>query len=114
MIEWLLSLLLSLVNLAVPHAEPPKQDFVGMVAAEAAYSALLPDAAPVKPKVPTKDCTTCKGTGKVRTGDNQGWTKCPDCDPDLGDVKTPKSEPNRYKTSSCPNGRCELYQSYSV
>lgn len=97
------------------HVEPPKQDLVGVVAAEAAYSALLPDAAPVKPKVPTKDCTTCKGSGRVPTGDsNNPWTKCPDCDPDLGAVKQPKSEPNRYKTSSCPNGRCELYQSYSV
>lgn len=82
------------------HVEPPKQDLVGVVAAEAAYSALKADVV-VKKKVPTKDCTTCKGTGRVRTGDDHEWTKCPDCDPELGlkpeDVKTPKSEPNRYK-----------------
>jgi hypothetical protein len=111
MFDWLF-LLLSPV---MPHAEPPKQDLVGVVAAEAAYTSLRRDDTPAKPKVPTKDCTTCNGTGKVRTGDNQGWTKCPDCEPELGsklpEVKIPKSEPNRYKTSGCPNGQCPLYQS---
>lgn len=77
MFDWLFVLLAPLV----PYAEPaPRPDYVGVVAAEAAYSALLPDAAPVKPKVPTKDCTTCNGTGRVRSGDGQGWTKCPDCE----------------------------------
>jgi hypothetical protein len=108
MMNWLVVLL----NLVSPHAaEPPKEDCVGMVAAEAAYSALLPNQAPVKPKVPTKDCTTCKGTGKVQSGDGLNWSKCPDCDPALGNVKTPKSEPGRYKTSDCPNGKCPLYRS---
>lgn len=61
----------------------PKKDYIGVVAAEAAYASLLPDAAPVKPKVPTKDCKTCKGLGKVPSGDGHEWTKCPDCDPTL-------------------------------
>ena len=93
MFEWLFVFLSPVLT----HAEPPQKDLVGVVAAEAAYSALRTDSAPVKPKVPTKDCTTCNGTGRVRTGDGQDWTKCPDCDPTLGAVKTPKSEPNRYK-----------------
>lgn len=81
MFERIVALFLALFSWVLPHADTtPKKDCVGLVAAEAAYSALLPDAAPVKPKVPTKDCTTCNGTGRVRTGDDQGWTKCPDCE----------------------------------
>lgn len=81
MFEWLVALFTALFSWATPYADtPPQKDYVGLVAAEAAYSALLPDTAPVKPKVPTKDCTTCNGTGRVRTGDDQGWTKCPDCE----------------------------------
>lgn len=74
MFDWLFLLF---APAAVP---PPQQDYIGPVAAEAAYAALIPAAEPTKPKVPTKDCTTCKGTGRVRTGDDQGWTKCPDCE----------------------------------
>ena len=108
MFEWLFVLL----SPVYANAEPPKEDLVGVVAAEAAYSALRNDPAPLKPKVPTKDCTTCKGTGRVPTGDsNNPWTKCPDCDPELGQIKVPKSEPNRYKTSDCPNGKCPVYRS---
>lgn len=81
MLNWLLALLASLFSWATPaQSLPPQKDYVGFVAAEAAYSALLPESAPTKPKVPTKDCTTCKGSGRVRTGDDQGWTKCPDCE----------------------------------
>lgn len=81
MFEWIVALLTALFSLVTPHADTtPKKDYVGLVAAEAAYSALLPDTAPVKPKVPTKDCKTCNGTGRVRTGDDLNWTKCPDCE----------------------------------
>lgn len=76
MFEWLLLLLAPLV----PHATPPQTDYIGVVAAEAAYASLLPRSAPTKPKVDRKDCTTCNGTGKVRTGDGLGWTECPDCE----------------------------------
>lgn len=109
MFDWLL-LLVSPVN---THAEPPKKDLVGVVAAEAAYSALLVNAAPVKPLVDTKDCKRCNGAGRIRSGDGLEWTDCPDCEPKgapLPDVKIPKSEPNRYKTSDCPNGQCPLYK----
>lgn len=75
MFDWLLFL--------VPPAAPPQRDYVGLVAAEVAYASLdAPDIE--KPKVPTKDCKTCNGTGRVRTGDDQGWTKCPDCEPTPG------------------------------
>lgn len=89
MFEWLVALFTALFSWTLPHADTtPKKDYVGLVASEAAYSALLPDTAPVKPKVPTKDCTTCKGTGRVPTGDsNNPWTKCPDCEgKPLGDT----------------------------
>jgi hypothetical protein len=118
MFEWLFLLFTPVL----PDAQP-KPDYVGPIAAEAAYTSMAPEKEVVKPKVPTKDCKTCNGTGKVKTGDGQGWTKCPDCDPDLGqpaapkapapptDVKIPKSDPARYKTSDCPNGQCPLYRS---
>lgn len=84
MFKWLITLLVFLF----PVNQGANQDYVGRIAAEAAYSALLPDApTPAKPKVPTKDCKTCNGTGRVRSGDDQGWTKCPDCEgKPLGDA----------------------------
>jgi hypothetical protein len=85
MFEWFLAL----APATVMYAEPPKKDYIGVVAAEVAYAALLPDAAPVKPLVDTKDCTRCKGVGKVPTGDDQGWTDCPDCEPKGGGMKEP-------------------------
>jgi hypothetical protein len=104
MFKWLLSLL----ALLFPFTFSGDTDYTGDVAAEAAYASMLPTGPAVKPKVPTKDCTTCNGTGRVRTGDDQGWTKCPDCEgvpasepaadePEPAPtVKTPKSEPERY------------------
>jgi hypothetical protein len=102
--KWLLTVLAFLFP--VNHAD--NTDYVGEIAAHVAYAATLPSAAPTKPKVPTKDCTNCNGTGRVRTGDsNNPWTKCPDCEGPTGDtldiypaapgVKTPKSDPDRYK-----------------
>jgi hypothetical protein len=74
MFDWLFVLL-------TPMAAPPQADYVGALAAEAAYVSLQP-AKPVKPTpINPADCKTCKGTGRVRTGDDQGWTKCPDCQP---------------------------------
>lgn len=87
----LTSILFYLLSPVMPHA--PQKDTVGLVAAEAAYSALLADQTPVKPKVPTKDCSTCKGSGKVRTGDGLAWMPCPDCDPTLGSDRVIKLEP---------------------
>jgi len=111
MLEWLFVFLFP----GAADVTHPKQDLVGVVAAEAAYTALQPTAAPVKPKVPTKDCKTCNGSGRVKTGDGHDWTKCPDCDPNLGaQIKTPKSEPDRYKIGDCPDGRCRVYQAYRV
>lgn len=81
---WLLALIMS-----ATHGTTTQEDYVGVVAAEVAYASLLPDAAPVKPKVPQSECKTCNGTGRVRTGDDQSWTKCPDCEPDKGAVEQP-------------------------
>jgi hypothetical protein len=103
MLKWLLALIAFLF----PASPVSETDYVGRIAAEAAYANLLPSATPAKPKVPTKDCTTCNGTGRIRTGDDQNWTKCPDCEgTPTGDiplppgVKTPKSEPDRYRGTS--------------
>lgn len=82
MFEWLLYIPLWFSNVQVPQ-----QDYVGMVAAEAAYAALLPNKAAVKPKVARKDCTTCKGTGRITQGDGHE-TECSDCDPELGAINT--------------------------
>lgn len=117
MFKWLAALLV----LLLPFGRVNTSDYVGQVAAEAAYSAMLPTSGPAKPKVPTKDCTTCNGTGRVRTGDdNHPWTKCPDCDGSLvapdteekpgtdtppphdPDVKIPKSDPSRYSPTPPP------------
>jgi hypothetical protein len=118
MFDWLFYLLAPVM----PDAAPQK-DYIGVVAAEAAYAALLPDkeVAP-KPLVDPKDCNRCNGTGRVRTGDGQGWMKCPDCQPmaaafslsplpevpelpatesvKTSEVKVPKSDPARYIPSS--------------
>lgn len=77
------------------YAAPPKKDYIGMVAAEAAYSALLPRTAPVKPVKPVdpKNCPTCGGTGRVRTGDDQHWTKCPTCQPVSDAAPVPAAVP---------------------
>lgn len=85
MFEWLFLLFAP----TVPYADAPPTataDYVGLVAAEAAYAALLPSAPnPDKPKPPPVDpanCPTCKGTKRVPTGDsNNPWTKCPTCQP---------------------------------
>jgi hypothetical protein len=76
MFDWLFVLL-------TPSEVQPPRDYVGHVAAEVAYLSLTQTDVE-KPKVPTKDCKTCNGTGRVRTGDDQGWTKCPDCEPAPG------------------------------
>ena len=96
---WLLSLLGLLTN-----APTTQKDYVGVVAAEAAYASLLdsgttPEAVtPEKKKGPQKDCKTCNGTGRVRSGDKQGWTKCPDCEPDTGNVHA-KDAPQLHSTA---------------
>lgn len=62
------------------YADAPQTDYIGVVAAEAAYSAALPGSAPVAPKKPVDpNCKTCDGTGKVRSGDGLGWSPCPTC-----------------------------------
>jgi hypothetical protein len=84
--EWLLALLFG-TGAAVADATP---DYVGQVAAEVAYASVQVDTNPaVKPKVPRNECKTCNATGRVRSGDGQGWTKCPDCEPPPGEVPQP-------------------------
>jgi hypothetical protein len=65
-------------------------DYVALVAVQAAVVAQMEEAKPA-PKPPLKNCSLCKGTGKVRTGDNQNWTNCP-CTERVSD--------------DCPDGKC--------
>ena len=108
MFEWLFVLLAPVFS----DAAPPQKDYVGVVAAEAAYSALLSGSTPVNPApVDPKNCPTCRGTGRVRTGDDQNWTKCPTCQPmtspgQLPSMKLQVRPLTPPKTSNCPNGMC--------
>lgn len=64
-----------------PEVKVDKTDYIGTIASYAAYAGMKATGNSPKPKVPTKDCTTCNGTGKVPTGDsNHPWTDCPDCE----------------------------------
>lgn len=98
MFEWLLALL------PVTHAEPPKKDFVGVVAAEVAYASLLPDTPVDKPLVDTKDCKRCNGKGQIPTGDsNHPWTDCPDCESKPGEMQNTGPKPSmRLQASPLP------------
>jgi len=93
MIEWLYIMLFAPV---VSYADPaPTPDYIGMVAAEAAYAALLPAAPqPDKPEPQPIDpnCPTCKGTGRVRSGDGHEWTKCPTCQPLAAPAALPRAK----------------------
>lgn len=86
MYDFLYAILLWLSGFGLPtqdvvtYGAATQADYVGMVAAEAAYSAALPGSAPVKPKKPVDpNCNTCQGTGKVKSGDGLGWSPCPTC-----------------------------------
>jgi len=128
MLAWLASLLTFFAGLfATPEPVP---DYVPDVAAAAAYASLIPEATVLKPKVPQKDCKTCNGTGRVRSGDDISWTKCPDCEPDPG-IKVPAETPKEKSTTppgqgwparntpsvgGCPGGKCPVsaYQFHRV
>jgi hypothetical protein len=130
MFEWLFLLFTP----AVPYATiAPAPDYIGMVAAEAAYAALLPnnvqpDKRPVRPIDP--NCATCKGTGKVRSGDGQGWSNCPTCQPITDELEKPElprakvtlppgpfAKPQHSSAVSpapCANGGCPLEKAAPV
>jgi hypothetical protein len=106
MFNWLFALLSGLFGWGLGHATPTEKDYVGMVAAEAAYAALLPSKPTVNVRPIDPNCGTCKGTGKVPSGDGQGWSKCPTCQATAmleTESKIPKSDPGRYKSTS-PSG----------
>lgn len=84
MFEWLLWLFFVPASMGAADVQTPPEHYVGLVAAEAAYTTLLPrapepDKPPVRPIDP--NCPTCKGKGKVPSGDGQGWSNCPTCQP---------------------------------
>ena len=86
MVDFLRALLLWLLALLTPdqvgqvqYGATPTQDFVGVVAAEAAYTTFAPEKPKPAPNIDPKNCPTCKGAGRIPTGDDQGWMKCPTC-----------------------------------
>lgn len=114
MFEWLFLLFAPLPVTA--DAPTSAEYYVGLVAAEAAYATLQPsgpvDPAPPTPPAPVdpKNCPTCKNSGRpgwVRTGDGQGWTKCPTCQPVEATVPTSASVgwPPKPR-NDCPAGVC--------
>ena len=108
MYEWVLYFLTWLTALFAPPAPPQvqyvealPQDYVGVVAVEAAYTTLLPKSPTPAPKpVDPANCPTCKGQGKVPTGDGQGWMKCPTCKGGTGETAA--------VTAPCTTGTCEI------
>jgi len=122
MYKWLL-LIAAFFGWGATHVTTPKKDYIGVVAAEAAYASLIPSTAPVNPKpVDPKNCPTCGGTGKVKTGDDINWTKCPTCQPMTSPAKPtlpltapPKPEvgfpprsPSQPVGKTCPDGKCPM------
>lgn len=81
-------------------------ELTGRVAAEMAYATIevrqAPDPAP-KPKPIDPNCPTCKGTGKVRTGDDQGWTKCPTCQAEEMQLKAAPTVKAFKQSSTLPD-----------
>jgi hypothetical protein len=65
-------------------------DYIAIIATQAAIIAQMEEAKPT-PKPPLPNCPQCKGTGKVRTGDNQNWTNCPCTE----------------RVEACPDGQCK-------
>lgn len=65
-------------------------DYIAIIATQAAIIAQMEEAKP-SPKPPLQNCPKCKGTGKVKTGDNQNWTNCPCTE----------------RVEACPDGQCK-------
>jgi hypothetical protein len=124
MYEWLFYLLAPAAPVTI-YAAPQPEDHVGVVAAQAAYVTLLdtrvePEPAPTPSRPIDPNCKTCRGKGKVPSGDGQGWTKCPTCQAEAADVApTPKIPKDTQKQlfrqapvqsippqSNCTDGRC--------
>ena len=96
MLQWFFLLFFAPASMGAANVEAPAPapDYVALVAAEAAYTTLLPNT-PRKPERPIDpNCPTCKGTGKVRSGDGLGWSNCPTCQP-LNDVTPSNTLPMR-------------------
>lgn len=102
--------LLLLVAQAAP-ANVPKNYYIGVVAAETAYVAMQPDKA-VDTRIDQKDCKVCNGTGRVRSGDDQGWTKCTNCKPPSENIGAPNVPPSMRLQArplpKCESGTCPL------
>lgn len=120
MFEWLLWLFFAPASMGAADVQTPPEYYVGVVAAEAAYTTLLPSK-PDKPKPrPGDPCSNCNGTGKL--GDGTVMKDCGECN-GTGRVPLPKALPLREQpsappfrpspvqsippqSSNCPDGSC--------
>jgi hypothetical protein len=114
MFEWVFLLLTPRVAADAPV---PAEDYVGVVAAEVAYATLdiggaVPGPSPAPaPPVDPKNCSTCKNSGRpgwVRTGDGQGWSRCPTCQP-VESASLPSTDTTGWPPkprNDCPTGTC--------
>lgn len=114
MFEWVFLLFSQRMNADAPT---PTEYYVGLVAAEAAYTTLqttVPDQPqpPAPTPVDPKNCPTCKNSGRpgwVRTGDDQNWTRCPTCQPVESAAPAPQQPSAVWPPkprNDCPTGTC--------
>jgi hypothetical protein len=75
---------------------------VSAIAAEVELGSPAP--APAPAKVKRSQCTYCKGTGRVRTGDGISWTECDRCIPDSQPARRPAKRVERRSTGRCGCG----------
>lgn len=107
------SLLLLLAPVA--PADVPKTYYIGVVSAEVAYIAMQPET-PIDTRVERKDCKVCGGSGLVKSGDGQGFTKCSNCKPPVESLmnapraKTPPSMQLQVRPlpGNCGGGPCQI------
>jgi hypothetical protein len=81
--------------------------YTAIVATQAALHSLSDMApTPAPPKPPLPNCPQCKGSGQIRTGDNQGWTACP-CT-ERAACNCPATKGGACTCAICPDGKCSL------
>ena len=77
MLQWLCLLFFAPASMWAADVKTPQEYYIGVVAAEAAYTTLLPSTPDKPAPKPGDPCPNCNGTGKL--GDGTVMKTCPDC-----------------------------------